>query len=162
MSFYLFLPLPHCFRLIIKVYISMHKDACFHFQIFHLSNRWILQETSKVCYICATIQGLTIRMQQHFWFFRTKSNVPFFPPGSKIYLLHRESQPTVKHGKQSLIWKTATQNDSAATHWLSHWGGRLNVILKTRIMLWARHEHFLFSCFYGITTHFRDKMSHRG
>lgn len=44
----------------------------------------------------------------------------FFSLDSKIYLLHKESQPTVKRGKQLLIWKTATQNDSAATHWLSH------------------------------------------
>lgn len=162
MSFWLFLPFPHCFRLIIKVYISMHKDACFHFQVFHLFDRSILQGTSKVCYICGIIQGLTMWMQQHFWFFRTKTNVPFFfSLESKMHLLHKESQPTGKRGKQPLIWKTATRNGSAATHWLSHWGGWLNVILKTWIRLWAHHEHFLFSCFYGIRTHFRDRISHQ-
>lgn len=153
MSLWLFLPLPHCFRLIFKVFIYKHKDTCFHFQVFYLFDRWILLGTTRVCYIYAIIQGLAI------WFFRTKTNVPFSLWNLKYTFLHKESQPTVKRGKQLLIWKTATRNDSAATHWLSHWGGRLNAILKTWIMLWAHHEH-LFPCFYGIRTHFRDKMSH--
>lgn len=142
MSFRLFLPFSHCFRLIVNTHIFVQKDVYFHFQVFHLPNRWSFEGESFFSLYCRS--GLKDRnaaallIQDWAWCYLFVS---------KIYLLW-EVSPDWNVGSNHWFGKQPLEMTLLLpTGWVI-WGGRFNAILKKCIiMFWAHHEHFFILLF---------------